>query len=82
MNKLQKKDNSEAPRAEGNLLAGEEVTKVARSMYNRFQHNYGLTPCWGDNKKVDENCKNQVRSVLDALEMNGYSVIKRPISIA
>lgn len=77
-----KKEAFNSPKPEGNLLSAMDINKVARSMYNRYQHTYGLTPCWGDNKKVDETCRDQVRSVLDALEMNGFTLIKAPTNIA
>lgn len=64
------------PTPMGNLLPKDEIEKVSKTLYNRFQYVYGLRPSWGDNKRVDEACRTQVKSVLDSLEINGYKLVK------
>lgn len=58
----------------GAFLTKNQIEQVARTVYLRYQHDYGLTPNWGDHPTATENCRVNVKRTLDALEISGYIV--------
>lgn len=64
------------PNAVGSLLEPTVKEKVVKTFYNRFHYQYGLTPAFGQHASVTRVARETVDQVLDALEINGYIVVK------
>lgn len=68
--------NQTQPKPISTMLSDGEIDLVAKFHYNRFDYEYGLRPQWCDNERIREIKKQEVRKMLDALQLAGYRVIK------
>ena len=68
--------NKDQPKTIGAFLDAQQVGELARTIYNRFQYEYGFQPQWLDdiNKPLRDTICKRVKEVLDALAINGYTL--------
>jgi len=65
------------PEPVGASLNASEIEKVARLVYQRFHYEYGTRPQWVDSAAVRQMKREEVKRVIDSLELSGYSIIKK-----
>lgn len=70
-----KSKNSPAPVI--HPLSETEVEAVAKTMYNRFIHEYGITPCWGSSSKLQKTIILFTSMVINSLRLLGFTITRQ-----